>query len=112
HGIEVRTEPLLRLEGVDGQLERVIFAAGEPLPRRGLFFLSEPAEHSLLPQRLGCEMVGGGQAATGKLQETGVPGLFLAGDAAKAVKLAVIAAAEGAEAAFAINTALSRSEFL
>lgn len=111
YGIGVREEQLLRLEGKEGCLEALVFAAGDPLRRQALFFLPGLGQHSPLPQLLGCQVGKGGQITTGQLQETGIPGLYLAGDAAKSVKLAIVAAAEGAEAAFAINTALQKNDF-
>lgn len=107
-GIKVRREKLLRLEGEEGQLRNLLFATGEPLPRQALFFLPEQAQHSELARRLGCPPGEDGLIATGKLQGTNVPGFYIAGDAARSVKLAIIAAAEGAEAAFAINTELQK----
>ena len=53
-----------------------------------------------LAEKLGCSMVGG-VVETGKFQQA-----HPAGDAARSVQLAIMAAAEGAEAAFAINSAL------
>jgi thioredoxin reductase len=47
---------------------------------------------------------------TGEHEETNVPGLFVAGDASRRVQLAIVAAAEGAEAAFAINTELLKED--
>ena len=43
---------------------------------------------------------------TGKYETTHLAGLFVAGDASRAVQWVIVAAAEGAEAAFAINTDL------
>jgi len=39
-----------------------------------------------------------------------VPGLYVAGDASRRVQLVIVAAAEGAEAAFAINMALLKED--
>ena len=47
---------------------------------------------------------------TGKYESTHLPGLFVAGDASRAVQWVIVAAAEGAEAAFAINTALIKED--
>lgn len=111
HGIGLREERLMRLEGKNGELERLVFEEGEPLSRRALFFLPEQEAHSALAEGLGCTMTSEGVVETGSLQRTEVPGLYLAGDAARSVKLAIVAAAEGAEAAFAINTALQKADF-
>ncbi len=43
-------------------------------------------------------------------EATDVPGLFVAGDASRRVQLAIIAASEGASAAYAINTALMKED--
>jgi thioredoxin reductase len=43
--------------------------------------------------------------------QTSVPGAYLAGDASKDVQLAMVAAAEGVRAAFAINKALTGEDF-
>lgn len=41
---------------------------------------------------------------TGLYEATNIPGVYVAGDAGRFVELTIVAAAEGAEAAFAINT--------
>ena len=43
-------------------------------------------------------------------QATNIPGLYVAGDAAFHTQFLIIAASEGAIAAFAINTALLRED--
>ncbi len=47
---------------------------------------------------------------TGKYESTHMSGLYVAGDASRAVQWVVVAAAEGAEAAFAINTDLLEAD--
>lgn len=107
HNVAVREEPIARLEGTaDGLLERVVFARGEPLPRRALFFNTGQYQRSPLLTELACEFTEKGGARTGEFEETNVPGLYVAGDASREVQLVIVAAAEGARAAFAINTAL------
>ncbi len=104
--IPVREERIARLEGTDGQLERIVFANGDALFRRGMFFNTGQDQRCDLAARLGCEFTDRGAVRTGEYEMTNVPGLFVAGDASRAVQLAIVAAAEGAEAAFAINKAL------
>lgn len=110
HHIAVREEPIARLEGHDGVLERIVFANGDALPRRGLFFVTESRQRSALPAKLGCTFTEEGAVRTGAYELTHIEGLYVAGDASRAVQLAVVAAAEGAEAAFAINTALLKED--
>jgi thioredoxin reductase len=109
NGIRVREERVVRLEGRDA-LERVIFASGDPLARRALFFTTGQTQQSQLALALGCEFNEKGTVRTGKYESTHLPGLYVAGDASRAVQWVVVAAAEGAEAAFAINTDLLKED--
>jgi thioredoxin reductase len=110
HGIGVRQERLARLAAVGGQLDRLIFESGAPLPRQALFFSTGQRQASDLADQLGCRFTRNGAVRTGEYETTGIPGLYVAGDASRMVQLAIIAAAEGAQAAFAINTALSKED--
>jgi thioredoxin reductase len=106
NGITLREDRVLRVEGRDGVLERIVFADGTPASRRALFFTTGQQQHSALATGLGCEFNDKGTVRTGKYETTHLPGLFVAGDASRAVQWVIVAAAEGAEAAFAINTDL------
>jgi thioredoxin reductase len=110
NGISVREERVVRLEGRDGLLEQVVFETGPPSPRRALFFTTGQYQQSPLAIRLGCEFNDKGTVRTGKYESTHLPGLFVAGDASRAVQWVIVAAAEGAEAAFAINTDLIKED--
>jgi len=112
NGVGVRTERVAGLEGKGGELNAVLFSNAPPLPRRGLFFRPAQYQRSPLAERLGCSVTEGGVVETGSLQRLPVERLFVAGDAARSVQLAVVAAAEGAEAAFAINMALLEEDLL
>jgi thioredoxin reductase len=105
-GIRWHTGRVARLEGTGGKLERVVLASGESIPRRGLFFHTRPRQRSVLATRLGCTFTRKGAVKTRKLEDTGVPGLYVAGDASRDVQFLIVAAAEGAKAALAINRSL------
>jgi len=109
HGIRIREDRVVRLEGRDA-LERIVFASGEPLERHALFFTTGQSQQSHLAHGLGCEINEKGTVRTGKYEATHLPGLYVAGDASRAVQWVVVAAAEGAEAAFAINTDLLKED--
>jgi thioredoxin reductase len=106
NGIRVREERVARLEGRDGILEHVVFENEERLARRALFFTTGQSQRSDLAIRLGCDISDKGTVRTGKYETTHLEGLYVAGDASRAVQWAIVAAAEGAEAAFAINSDL------
>jgi thioredoxin reductase len=111
NGIGLRTDRVTHVEG-DETLTRIGFAAGDPLVRRALFFTTGQTQQSVLAQRLGCEINEKGTVRTGKYEATHLSGLYVAGDASRAVQWVVVAAAEGAEAAFAINTDLLKEDLL
>ena len=110
HGVAVREERILRLEGSGGQLERIIFAAGPPLERTALFFCAGQRQHSDFAARIGARFTDKGVVDTKGAERTTVPGLWVAGDASKDAQLVIVAAAEGAAAAVSINTFLTRAE--
>lgn len=110
NGIAVRQEQIARLEGNEDVLERIVFIDGATLPRRALFFSTGERQRSDLPAKLGCNFTRHGAVRTTEYEATNVPGLYVAGDASRRVQLAIVAAAEGAEAAFAINTALLKED--
>jgi thioredoxin reductase len=105
-GIAIHDAVPARMEGRDGRLERLHFHEGPPLECDALFFSSHPRQRSRLPIMLGCKGNESGHIETGGKQGTGVRGMFLAGDADGDVQFAIVAAAEGAIAATAINREL------
>jgi thioredoxin reductase len=108
NGIRLRTQKVVRLEGTDGILGRMLFESGPALECDVLFFSAGQCQRSGLPGRLGCEFNPKGTVQTGKFETTNVPGVFVAGDASREAQLAIRAAAEGAEAGMAINRELTR----
>ena len=110
NAVTVREDRVARLEGTDGILQHVVFDTGERLARRALFFTTGQSQRSDLSVQLGCVFNEKGTVRTGKYETTHLPGLYVAGDASRAVQWVVVAAAEGAEAAFAINSDLIREE--
>lgn len=111
HDVGLRQEPLVRLEHEDGQVRAAVFGLGDPEPCDAVFFKTGQSPQSDSARRLGCHFTEKGAVKTGRLEETVVPGLYVAGDASRDVQLAIIAAAEGVKAGFAINSAFQRERF-
>jgi thioredoxin reductase len=108
--IAIREERVQRLEGENGILKRIVFAGVPPLARRAMFFTTGQYQQSELAVKLGCHFNDKGTVRTGKYESTHLLGLFVCGDASRAVQWVVVAASEGAEAAFAINTDLIKDD--
>jgi thioredoxin reductase len=109
-GVAIREERVLRLEGREGQLERIVFEQGRPLSRRALFVCAGQHQRSDLARKLGCRFTSKGAVDTGSCEATDVPGLYVAGDSSKEAQFVVVAAAEGAAAGMAINKALLKED--
>jgi thioredoxin reductase len=106
HNIPWRRDPIARLEGSRGRIRRIVFRNGDSLARKVMFFSMGQRQSSSLAHQLGCGFTHKGSVRTGEYEVTDINGVYVAGDASKLVQLAIVAAAEGAQAAFAINKAL------
>ncbi len=109
--VRVMREPVKRYvpagrEGV-GRLE---LADGSAVPCGALFFCSDCEQHSSIPSALGCRFSESGAVKCDGHAATNVPGLYVAGNVRGGLHLAITAAAEGVEAAVAINDALREAE--
>jgi thioredoxin reductase len=109
--VAVDSRRIARLDPKRRGLE-VVFRNGTSRVFGALFF-STGQDHSCdIPRELGCRFTAKGAIRTDRYERTGVPRLYVAGDASRDVQLAVVAAAEGAKAAIAINRELQEEEGL
>jgi len=109
-GIRYREPGVASVEHDNGQLRALLLTSGERLEVDALFFSARSSLCCSLPLKLGCRRGEKGTAETTDRQGTGVPGVFLAGDADGDVQFAIVAAAEGAIAATAIHKELQRED--
>ena len=100
-----------KLEGNNGQMTAILFADGSRSERRALFFDLPCHSQSTLTHKVGCSFTRAGRVKCGKYEATSVPGVYVAGNIVGDVQLSIVAAAEGAKAAFGINKALTREDF-
>ena len=110
YGIRIVEDRIEALEAEGDALRGIRFRNGDFLARAALFF--SPAQHqrSSLAQQLGCEFCDDNSIQCGENTETCVAGLFAAGNASRGLQLVILAAAEGTQAAFAINEALCEKD--
>jgi thioredoxin reductase len=104
--IAVHVAPIARVEHEQQQVRAIVFAGGATVPCDAIFFSAGQSPQCDLAVRLGCEINRQGVVKTGSLGQTCVPGLYVVGDASHDVQFVIVAAAEGAKAAVAINKAL------
>jgi thioredoxin reductase len=104
-GVRVREEPVRRLAGHDGRLDRIEFASGPVEKRDALFVRTRREQPNGLAAALECELTAGGTIVTDGDGRTAVPGVYAAGDAATE-RLRSVAAAIGTGSRVALAAAL------
>jgi thioredoxin reductase len=114
--IPVCEQPVVRFDGSDGQLERLLFADGSSLGRRVLFFHGDQALSSNLPVRIGCRLTSQRRIEVDEGHRTSVDGVFAAGDGARRPgqhpsTQVILAAASGALAGIALHQELMHEDF-
>jgi thioredoxin reductase len=111
--VAIRTERVVGLEGDKStrQLQRVLFAEGEPLECDALFFNLGTKLATGFHEELGCRLDPECDLLwVDETQQTSVKGVYAAGDITPNSQLAVVAAAEGAMAAIHIHRSLIPDE--
>ena len=98
NGIVYRCEQATAALGAEGQIASLVLRDGPRIECEALFFSGATVQRSNLATSLGCADAGSQIPKVGR-QGTGIPGLFVAGDADDDTQFAIVAAAEGAKAA-------------
>lgn len=111
NNVRLFEQPITGLHGAGGKLEAIEFQDGAVLERSALFFDTACMGRSQLAVSLGCQFNRRGGIRCGQYEATSVAGVFVAGNVIKDVQLSIVAAGEGARAAFGINRALIRENF-
>jgi thioredoxin reductase len=109
-GVEVATRPVVGLEGEGKALAAVVLADGRRVSCDALFLKPECCVATELAAELGCKLSGDGEVQAEQLGRTCVAGVWVAGDASPATKMAIVAAAEGAQAATDIQSSLREED--
>src|SRR3954453_6591690 len=110
NGASWREETVTRLAETQNGSVEVSFESGPSLACEAVFFGGDQEQRSPLATVLGCETNDDDLVDTYDKQRTCVEGVFVAGDAAGDVQFAIVAAAEGAIAAVAINHMLQEQD--
>jgi thioredoxin reductase len=106
HRIPVHEGRITRVEHDRGRVTAMVMTGGHRLECDAIFMSTRQSPRCDLPRVLGCALTKQGLVKTDHLGQTRVPGLYVAGDASRDVQFVIVAAAEGAKAAVAINKAL------
>ena len=93
-----------------GASHELIFESGDPRPFDAMFFSADQSQAGKLPVVLGCKTADDGLIQTNDKQGVEEDGLFVAGDIHSDVQMAIVASAEGAIAATAVNKMLIKQD--
>jgi thioredoxin reductase len=110
YGIPVVTTRIQKLEGKGTRIRNILLKNKERYACEALFFVNGYTQQCGLVRELGCNISKKNVVITNRLQQTNIPGVYVAGDAAKDMHFVVVAAAEGAKAAVTINKELQKEE--
>lgn len=108
-GITLETVAVLHAEHSGRQLSGLHLADGRHIPLRALFVAVQTTPRGALPGLLGCALETtpqGSMLQTDAQKQTGIAGVYAAGDAALARSNITLAAADGVNAAVALHHAL------
>lgn len=106
-GIKLVTAPIRRLAARDGRLDGVALEAGASIPC-DVLFAHPPQRQVELVRALGVELEKDGYVKVDPMtRETSVPGVYAAGDLTTRLQAAIIAAAQGMQAAAVLNFELT-----
>ncbi|WP_044892119.1 NAD(P)/FAD-dependent oxidoreductase [Opitutus terrae] len=111
NGVRVIEAPVVGARGgTGGVIASIVFEGHPELSCGAIFFSSDCLQKSPLAEELGCDLDDTGSVRCTGHAATQVPGLYVAGNVRGGVHLAIVAAAEGAEAGMAINNALHEAD--
>jgi thioredoxin reductase len=111
NGIKVLAHRIAQLVGSQGRLSGIAFKGGSSLAIDALFFDTPCRQQSRLAEQAGCRLMRDGRVTCDQFTATSVRGIFAAGNILKGVQLSIVAAGDGARAAFGINRELTREKF-
>jgi thioredoxin reductase len=104
--VTVRDGRIAGIDHHDGHVRQILFEDGSTQACDAVFFAAPQSQQCELARRIGCEFNRKGTVKTDLFGKTCVAGIYVVGDASRDVQFVIVAAAEGAKAGVAINTAL------
>lgn len=110
--ISIVTDPIEKLFGENGALEKIRFTSGVEIKRTGGFIVPSFYRPNEFAGSLGCEIQDNGQIAIDDLNRTSRKNVYVAGEFVQlAPSSLIISAAEGNKAAIAVNRDLTDERF-
>jgi thioredoxin reductase len=109
-GVTCEVSAPVALMGDEGKLDTVVLADGTRVPCDVLFLCTALVQRSDLPTGLGCALTADGHVAVDGDHRTSVDGVYACGDMCTPIHQVVVAAADGARTAIAVDDAIVDDE--
>jgi thioredoxin reductase len=111
HDVTIHEEKVARLEHRSEELVAVVLASGTRIERDAIFVQLGERQASPFAVEVGCALGPNATVCAGRGERTGVPGVWVVGDASHDLQFLAVAVAEGVKAACAINTELREERY-
>ena len=105
-GVACHRSAPVALAGDDGTLETVVLADGTRAPCDVLFLCAALVQRSELAASLGCALTADGHVVVDEEHRTSVDGVYACGDMCTPIHQVIVAAADGARTAIAVDSAI------
>jgi len=102
-GVELNENTITEIRHDNGKLRQIAFSDGSTANLSALYTRFPIAQHSDIPQALGCEMTEHGFIQTDEMKRTSVAGIYAAGDNTTMMRAVSAAVAAGGMAGAIIN---------
>lgn len=110
--IMIKTEPIKRLNGVDGRLNEIELSSGQTVARNYGFVAPTFYRPNTFAEQLGCEIHDNGAVVTDGMGRTTQKNIYIAGETEKSGPSSLmLSAADGSKAAFSVNVDLTMERF-
>ena len=102
---------IAELEHLNGHLQRIMFKDGTTSAVNAIYARAPFHQHSVIPERLGCELSEEGYIQVDHIQKTSISGVFACGDNTGPMRTVANAVATGTTAGMMANKELILEEF-
>jgi len=111
HRIKIVTAEIAALEQQDGHVQNILFTMGTKSPVDAIYARLPFAQHSVLPESLGCELTEEGYIKINPAHKTTVPGIFACGDNVSRMRTVANAVGMGTTTGIMLNKELTEENF-
>lgn len=111
HNIKIVEAEFNQIEHKDGYIENIIFKDRSKMPLKALYARLPFAQHSTIPQSLGCELTNEGYIKTDLSQKTTMQGIYACGDNVSKMRTVANAVSMGTTTGLMVNKELIEETF-